>query len=166
MATTTQDPQSVGVFDELQSAQRTIDELRQHGFAADEIGIIGHVGDQGQPVAAPASMKAPERNVMRGAGAGGLFGAVIGTLVLLVIPGLGAVTGAGYWFEIAGGAILGAAAGAILMAFGSLLFSSARSRLYKSDLEKGRFIVTVKNPQRRGEALAVLGREAVHAEAD
>ena len=166
MAANTNGPQSVGIFDDLSSAERTIDELRQHGFAADEIGIIGHVGDQPQAVTTPPTMKAPERNVMRGAGTGGLFGACIGALVLLVIPGLGAVTGGGFWFEVLGGAVLGAAAGAVLLAFGSLLFSSAHSRLYKSELERGRFIVTVKNPQRHGEALAVLGHEAVHAEVE
>lgn len=161
----TQDTQSVGVFNNLEAAERSIDELRQHGFRPEEIGIIGQV-DEKQPVSAPLAMKAPERNVIHGVRSGGLFGALIGALVILVVPGLAWVAQAGWWFEILGGAILGAAAGGVLFAFGTLMFSRSRSRLYKKDLDQGRFIVTVKNPQRQQEALNVLGHEAVHSERD
>src|SRR5262245_24205655 len=102
-----QNTQSVGVFDTLDAAERSIDELRRHGFRQDEIGIIGHV-DEKHPVSAPLAMKAPEHNVIHGVRSGGLVGAVIGALVILVIPGLAAVAQAGWWFEILGGAILGA----------------------------------------------------------
>ena len=160
-----QDTQSVGVFNNLDAAQRSVDELRQHGFRQDEIGIIGHM-DEKQPVSAPAAMKRPEHNVIHGVRTGGLFGALIGALVILVIPGLAWVAEAGQWFEILGGAILGAAAGGVLFAFGTLMFSRPSSRVYQRDLEQGRFIVTVKNPERQQEALHVLGREAVHSETD
>src|SRR5688500_16034379 len=146
----TQDTQSVGVFNNLEAAERSIDDLRQHGFRPEEIGIIGHV-DEKQPV--PLAMQRPEHNVIHGVRTGGLFGAVIGALVILVIPGLAWVAEAGWWFEILGGAILGAAAGGVLFAFGTLIFSRPSSRLYKQELDKGRFIVTVKNPQRQQEAL-------------
>jgi len=163
MMTATQQPVSVGVFDNLDQAERTIDHLRQHGFAADEIGIVGHVGEE-QSVSAPMTMKAPERNAMHGAWTGGLFGGIIGLLVMMVIPGLGAAAQAGWWFETLGGVVFGAAAGGALFAFGSLWFVRDRSRLYKTELEQGRFIVTVNNPDRQHEALAVLGHEAVHSE--
>ncbi len=160
-----QDTQSVGVFHNLDAAERSIDELRQHGFQPDEIGIIGHM-DEKQPVSTPLTMRRPEHNVMHGVRTGGLMGAVIGALVILVIPGLAWVAEAGWWFEMLGGAILGAAAGGVLFAFGTLLFSRASGRLYTRELEKGRFIVTVKNPARQQEALHVLGREAVHSETE
>jgi len=157
----THEPLSVGVFDDLEKAQRTLDELRRHGFQSNEIGIIGHVGEEQQPVSTPTDMKAPERNVMRGACAGAIFGALIGILTLLIIPGLGEVSGQGRWFEIVGGAILGAAVGAVFLALGGLFFSQPEGRFYERELEKGRFLVTVKNPDRHQEALIVLRREAV-----
>lgn len=160
-----QETQSVGVFNNLEAAQRSIDELRQHGFRPEEIGIIGHV-DEKQAVSAPLAMRRPERNVMHGMRTGGLVGALIGALVILVIPGLARVAQAGWWFEILGGALLGAAAGGVLFAYGTLLFSRPSSRMYKKELEQGRFIVTVKSPERQQEALHVLGREAVHSERD
>src|SRR6266542_2096111 len=108
---TTQEHLSVGVFDNLDTAERSIGELRAHGFRSDEIGIIGHVEGEQKPVSAPLDMKMPERNAMEGMWSGGLMGAVIGVLVVLVIPGLAAVAGAGRWFEVLGGAVLGAAVG-------------------------------------------------------
>ncbi len=41
----TKDTLSVGVFDDLETAQRSINDLRRAGFGQEEIGIIGHVGD-------------------------------------------------------------------------------------------------------------------------
>jgi hypothetical protein len=160
---TREQPLSVGVYDDLEKAERTIDELRRHGFSEDEIGIIGHVGHELDTVPTPLGMKAPEWNATRGMTAGGIFGALIGLLVILVIPGMGDLSGLGYWFELAGGAVLGAAAGGVLLAFGSFLFSRLRGAYLEEELEKGRFIVTVANPQRQREALALLRRHAVHS---
>src|SRR5262245_21652503 len=163
---TTAEPLSVGVFDDLQKAERTIDELRHHGFHDEEIGIIGHVGEERDAIPTPLGMKAPEWNATRGVTAGGIYGAIIGAMIALVVPGLGAVTEFGRWFEIAFGAVLGAVMGGVLLAFGSLFFSRLQGRFYESELARGRFIVTVKNPARHREALAVLRHEAVEAVSD
>jgi hypothetical protein len=160
---TTKQPLSVGVYDDLESAERTIDQLRQHGFRDDEIGVIGHMGQEMDAVATPLAMKAPERNAVHGVSSGGIIGAIIGIFVVLVIPGLGELSGFGRWFEIVGGAVLGAAAGGFLLAFGSLFFSRLQGRFFEAQLEKGRFLVTVKNPQRHQEALNLLRRQAVHS---
>ncbi len=159
MATlTTQEPASVGVFDDIGKAEATIDELRQHGFRQEEIGIIGHVGENQETIPVPAGVKAPETNAISGFMTGALLGVLIGALVILVIPGLGEVSGMGKGFEILGGAILGAAAGGVLLAYGGLLMTRAKTRFFRRQLEQGRFIVTVNNPARREEALAVLHR--------
>lgn len=163
----TQHKHSVGVFASLDAAQRTVANLREHGFTADEIGIIGgHVQDESVPVPVPPQLRAPERNIPRAVAAGGVFGALIGALVLAVIPGLGWVTGSGRWFELLGGAILGAAVGGVLFALAGLGFSWPRSRLYERELQEGRFIVAVQSDRRQREALAVLGQQAVHAETE
>jgi hypothetical protein len=157
------EPSAVGVFDNLEKAERTIDELRRVGFSADEIGIIGHVGEE-QSVPKPLQMQAPEDNAINGLIEGSILGAIIGTFVILVIPGLGEVSGLGRWFEFIGGAALGAVAGGVLIAFGSLVFSRPRTRFFVSELEKGHFIVTVKNPQRKSEAVEVLRRQGASAD--
>jgi hypothetical protein len=157
------EPSAIGVFDDLNEAERSIEELRQAGFRSDEIGIIGHVGMEQQSIPTPLDMKAPEWNATHGVVSGGICGALIGILVMAIIPGLGWLSGAGRWFEILGGAVLGAAAGGVLFAIGSFMFSGPRGRYFEHELEKGRFIVTVKTPHRREEAVSVLRRHG-HAE--
>src|SRR5205807_5862662 len=113
------EPSAVGVFDDLAKAERTIDQLRKAGFSSEEIGIIGHVADE-PTVPTPLDMHAPEENAIDGFLKGCIWGGVVGLLVILVIPGLGEVSGMGRWFEFIGGAALGAVAGGVLIAFGSL----------------------------------------------
>lgn len=154
---TTNEPAAVGVYDNLEKAERTIDELRRAGFPSDEIGIIGHVGPE-ETVSTPRELQQPEENVIRGFVQGSILGAVTGLMVILVIPGLGEVSGFGRWFEFVGGAALGAVCGGVLIAFASFVFSRTLARFFAGELEKGNFIVTVKNPNRREEAMIVLRR--------
>jgi Heat induced stress protein YflT len=153
---------AVAVVDDLQKAESTIDELRRAGFREDEIGIVGHVNDEPEIFPPAPEAKTPERNAEVGIIAGGIWGALIGVLGAAVAPGLGAVTGWGMWFELVVGAALGAAAGGVLCALGSLPFSQPRARFFRKQLDQGRFIVTVNNPQRREEAALVL-RQATAA---
>lgn len=160
---TTSEQLTVGVFDDLNRAEKTIDELRRHGFREDEIGIIGHMGHELDAVPTPLGMKAPEWNAVRGIYAGAIFGALIGLMVILAIPGLSQLSGMGYWFEVVGGVVLGSVIGAVFLAFGGLFFSRLIGSFYEAQLEKGRFLVTVKNPRRREEAVQLLQRRAVHS---
>ena len=157
---TPNEPSAIGVYDDLDKAEHAINELRRAGFMSDDIGIIGHVADENVPT--PATMHAPEENAINALARGGTMGAVVGVFVILVIPGLGEVSGLGRWFELAGGAALGFVTCGVLVAFSSFLFSGPRTRLYAAELEKGNFIVTVKNPARKEEAVSVLRRQGMH----
>jgi hypothetical protein len=161
MATTQQEPNAIGVFDDLDQAQQTINELQRAGFQPDEIGIIGHVGDS-EAVPAPLQTHAPEDNAITGMTRGAFIGAVVGALVILVIPLVSEVSGLGRWFDIVGGALLGAIAAGILVAFSGVMFSRPEGRFVANQLEKGRFVVTVKNPARKDEAVSVLRRQGMH----
>jgi hypothetical protein len=160
---TTHESSTVAVFDDLAQAEQALDELRRAGFSSEEIGIIGHMGDQ-QTVPTPAELKAPEANATFAMAKGGIWGAIVGTAVIAAIPGLARVSDLGLWFEIVGGALLGAVVGGVLFAVGSLGFLRPKAQFYRRQLEKGRFVVTVKNPQRNQEAISVLRRQSVHAE--
>ena len=160
------EPSAVGVFEDLEKAERSIDELQRAGFHVEEIGIIGNVGQDETTVPTPRELHAPEENAIGGFLSGNVLGAIVGTLVILVIPGLSQVTGTGPWFEIIGGAALGAIVGGVLIAFSSLVFNRPRTRLYAAELERGRFIVTVRNPARKDEAVRVLRHQGLHAEED
>src|SRR4029079_19387040 len=113
----------------LDSAERTLDELRRAGFSSDEVGIIGHVGQE-QTVPTPPETHPPEDNAINGFLRGALIGAVSGLLVALVVPGLGQVAGMGRWFELLGGAIIGGVASGVMIAFSSFVFMRPKTRLY------------------------------------
>jgi Heat induced stress protein YflT domain len=160
----TKQPSAVGIFDELEQAEKAIDDLRHAGFRADEIGIIGHVGTEQQTIPTPLEVMPGEENVEHGVIRGAVWGAIVGIVVIAAIPGLALAAGTGWWFEILGGAVLGAAAGGALFAFGSLIFTRPRARFYGKELEKGSFIVTVKNPARNEEAVTLLRHQGAVAE--
>src|SRR5437764_12931126 len=113
---TPKEPSTIGVCDNLEQAEHVIEELRRAGFQQDEIGIIGHVYPD-EKVPTPREMHEPEENAISGFLRGGSVGAVVGAIVILVIPGIGAVAGQGAWFEVLGGAILGAVACGLMVAF-------------------------------------------------
>lgn len=153
--TTLQDPSAVGIYNDLETAERRIDELRRAGFSEEEVGIIGHVGSE-ETVPTPLEMHEPEENAITGLIRGAIIGAITGAFVILVIPGLGEVAGLGRWFDVLGGGILGAIVCGLLVAFASFVFMRPKSRLFAAALERGLFIVTVKNPARKQEAISVL----------
>jgi hypothetical protein len=161
MNTPSKPDSAIGVFDNLENAERTIAQLRQAGFSSEEIGIIGHVDNQ--TVAKPPQVNAPEDNAINGFLRGGLGGAIVGVLVLLVIPGLGEVSGMGNVFEWIGGALLGAVAGGLFMALASFVFNRPRARFVATQVEQGNFVVTVNNPARKDEAVNVLKRQGIYA---
>ena len=109
-------------------------------------------------------MYAPEDNAVTALIRGAILGAFVGAFLLLVIPGLGAVAGLGRWFDVLGGAVLGAVICGVLIAFGSFFFARSRTQLYAAALEKGNFIVTVSNPRRTEEAASVLRHEGAKVE--
>jgi hypothetical protein len=151
-------PVAVGVYKDLDSAEHTIETLRRSGFRAEEIGIAGHI-DAKQPGTTPTALTTPEEYATQGMVAGGVLGAVVAVVVLLAIPGLAVLSGLGFGFELLAGAALGAAAGGVLVAFGTQVFPKTRARFLRRELDKGRYIVTVSNPQRRDEAASLLQRE-------
>lgn len=160
--TPSNEPSAVGVFDDLVKAERTLDELRQAGFPSEELGIIGHVGQEKVP--RPPETQAPEDNAINGLIRGAVIGAIVGGFVVLVIPGLAAVAGLGRWFDVVGGAALGAIICGVLIAFSSFVFMRPKTRLYAAELEKGNFIVTVTNPARKDEAMALLRQRGAFVE--
>jgi len=147
---------TIGTFNDLSSAEQTINELRRAGFQADEISIIDHTTEN--PTQVPPETQAPEDNAINGFIRGAITGAISGIFVVLAIPGLAEVAGVGRWFEILGGAALGAVTSGVLVALSTFVFMRPRTRLIAQGAENGRFLVTLKNPGRKEEAVSILRR--------
>jgi Heat induced stress protein YflT domain len=152
------EPSAVAVFDDLEHAERGIHELQRAGFAPQEIGIIGHVNPDQHTVPTPPQVTHSEVHAMHGVVRGGIWGAVVGLIVIAIIPGLGDVSGLGHWFEVVAGGAFGAAVGGAVFAFGSLALTRPESRYLEGELRQGHFFVTVANPKRKDEASSLLRR--------
>jgi hypothetical protein len=149
---------TAGVFTNLEQAERSVEDLQSAGFPREQISVVGNVRPDDPAFPASSAVNAPEENAIEGVVVGGLVGAVVGAVVLLAIPGLGEVTGTGYWFELLGGLLLGAAVGGCLFAFAGLFLSSRRARYLNSQMQQGRYVVSVRGEQRQAEAADVLRR--------
>jgi hypothetical protein len=152
-------PLAVGVFDHYTQAAEAIEDLWRHGFGQDQVDMV----TRGEGIVEQATTNAQEEHEAAdgatvGAVAGAGVGAVVGAAALTLIPPLGAVLGGGLLMGMLGGAALGAAGGTFLGPFVALKMSEGDAHYYSRELENGRTVVLVHDPDRRAEALDVLRR--------
>jgi uncharacterized protein (TIGR02271 family) len=154
-ATTAQRSTVVGVFPSRPEAERAVAELKRAGFKDDEISLIGK----------------DEKGVTRAegnkAGAGAATGAAVGAgaaaltslgITFGVIPVVGPVLALGPLAAALLSAAGGAAAGGLIGALVGLGIPEHEAKYYESELQAGRFLVTVKAGSRYNEAWAILHR--------
>ena len=156
------------LFGDRSSAEAAITELKDAGFAADQIGVAMRdrtaegslIEDTGTAAAASATT---------GALGGGLLGGLVGFLVgvgALAIPGIGPVVAGGVLastFGIAGGTALagagiGAAAGGLVGALVGLGIPEEEARHFERGIHAGGTLVTVNAQGRIADALSILER--------
>ena len=132
-----------GIFDEMESAERAVDELRAQGIDEERIGILSRhpEGDEHE------AGKAAGKGAAVGAGAGAVMG-----IAASFIPGVGPFITAGVltsWIgATAGGAAAGAAVGGTAGGLAGLLEERAEyprdvAREYAGRVERGGVLVAV-----------------------
>jgi len=137
----------VGVFDDMENAERAVRSLRNLGFAESQIGVTGRDWEN-NPIDYHATEEGEETYAAEGAAAGVAGGAGIGLLW-----GLGALSGT---MPVIGPAIAAgtlaallssAAAGAAAAGLGGLLIGMGIPReeatYYEGEFAEGRYVVTV-----------------------
>lgn len=149
----------IGVFDNRDDAENTIEELRVRDYNPKDISIVMKHADEtadqaGIDVAGGA---------VSGATAGAVIGGLAGLLAAVAIPGLGAfliggpiaaslgLTGAAA--ATISGAATGVLAGGVLGALSGLGLSDEDAKVYSQAVEEGGILVAV--PARRGEEAEV-----------
>ncbi len=157
-----------GVFPNIVDSEEAISELKQAGFATDQIGVA--VRDrtvEGELIDDPGARAA--EGAIAGALGGGLVGGLTGLLagiVALAVPGLGPVLAGGLLaatFGVAGGTALagagiGVAAGGIIGALINLGIPEEDARYFETGVRSGGVLVTVNAGTRSPEALYILQR--------
>ena len=121
----------VGSFDNFEEAQEVFRDLKQSGFAQDDISIIGN-NASGRvrsstidlPPDAPATMSDTGSGAATGGVLGGAAGLVVG-LMGLAIPGIGPIVAAGPLAAALAGAGVGAVAGGLIGGLGGFIAGTA-----------------------------------------
>ena len=139
----------VGVFHHRGDAERAIAALKEAGYRDDQIGLVGKdangkIVDRDGDVDTPA-----EEGGAIGGGIGALGGAAVGTslaaagIVAGVIPVVGPALVLGTLGTVLLTAYGGAAAGGLVGALVGWGVSEEDARFYESEVQAGRFVVTV-----------------------
>jgi hypothetical protein len=157
-----------GLFHDRTSAERAINELKDAGFAASDVGVaMRDRTEQGQLVEDTGTNVAG--GAATGAVGGGLLGGIVGFLVgigALAIPGIGPVLAGGALataFGVAGGtavagAGIGAAAGGLVGALVGMGIPEDEAKHFETGFREGGVLVTVNARERAMEALGILER--------
>lgn len=143
---------AVGVFDTATQAERSVDELRRAGYAADQIGILEPDDTSEQTPSGPSALARAGGHGAAGAVIGGLLGAV----TALAIPGVGPILAGGALATALSGAALGVTVGKIIGVLASLGLSEREATFFERQLEQGKTIVTINVAGRYQEALDIL----------
>jgi hypothetical protein len=155
----------IGIFDAPEDAIRAVDELVEHGFGHDTIGVIGgpELGGTGEHVTATDDTEETSDKVMsaigKGVAVGGGLGALSGAVTSLIIPGIGPLVAAGVLATAFVGGALGASVGGVMAGLMQAGVDEPAARLFGSALRHGRMLVTVRASQDRvRDAVMILDR--------
>jgi hypothetical protein len=148
----------IGVFANRDCAQAAVRDLRNAGFEEAEIGVLGRRTEEPSLDRATNS-KIAEGSVIgaaTGAGAGALWALGIATIGL---PAIGPAVAGGIFMALLASAGGGAAVGTLMGALVGLGIPEEEANWYQSELQAGRYLVTVRSDAfRRGEIDAILSR--------
>jgi hypothetical protein len=149
----------IALFDTHTEAQRTVQELLDHGFSPEAVSLVSQKSDDQE--ASTVSGELPTLGgVAAGAGVGAAVGGLGGLLLglsALAVPGIGPVVATGPLAAALMGAGLGAAAGGLGGALTDLGVSEEEAGYYAEGVRRGSVMVTVRtNDVMAGNARSIL----------
>lgn len=173
----TTDKQALGIFATRQEAEQALNELRDAGFAMNQLSIIAkqgdlHAHDQGQAEARTQELTETthvDEGAKAGAGTGAAVGGITGLLVglgTLAIPGVGPIMLAGaaataLATTLAGTAI-GTAAGGLVGGLIGLGIPEDRAHAYQERVARGDYLLMVNGTESEIlQAEAILRRRGI-----
>jgi hypothetical protein len=146
----------VALFARGAQAHAAIQDLRQAGFALDQIGIaMQERSGQIEPAATGPHDRTEEATV--GAITGGVLGSLVGLIGSLLIPGIGPILVGGVMASLVGAGV-GAAAGGIVGTLAGVGVPEHDAHYFDAGLRAGGTLVTVNVGTRIDDALAILQR--------
>lgn len=138
----------VGIFHTTADAERAVADLMDNGFAKEKISLIT-AHSQAEHVKVAGSNVEHTEDMAIGAVGGGLLGGLLGALVGMIvvgIPGIGAILVAGPIAAAIGGAGAGAVGGGILGALTWAGVTKDEAHVYEEFIHRGGSLVMVQAP--------------------
>ncbi len=135
----------VGVFTTEQEASQAIRDLKDAGFASDDISIVGNNKADMHQLGDETGTKAPE-GVATGATTGGVLGGVAGLLAglgIAAIPVFGPIMAAGPIAVTLAGAAAGAGAGGLVGGLIGMGIPEEEAKEYEANVNEGNILVMV-----------------------
>jgi hypothetical protein len=134
-----------GLFDSRAALEVAIAALRDDGFRATDISVLGSEPRGTHDIAHELNTKAPE-GAATGAGAGAAIGGVLGWLAgagMLAIPGIGPLLAAGPVVAALAGAAAGGATAGIVGALIGLGIPEVEAKRYEGRIRSGRILCSI-----------------------
>jgi hypothetical protein len=170
LMTMTNEPTLIGIFDSRYEAELALDELRQVGLGAQDVGFAIRGDDAvAGGVITDALLTKDGQGAVKGMVVGGVAGGLLGAAAVLVIPGAGPILALGVLASALGFGAAGIATGGILGAMVGLGISEDEARVYQKDFDAGRAIVAVQAHGRDSEVRPILERHGarnIHSESN
>ena len=148
-----------GLFANPNDARNAIAELRDLGFAGEDVGVVMPSREEAE--AAAEGTGAAPREVGPTAAIGGMLGGFAGWLVglaALSVPGVGPLLAAGTFGAAMAGAGLGVGLGALAGALADMGVPEEQRAALEREVAAGNTLVSVNAPDRRDEVDALLAR--------
>lgn len=146
----------VGLFRDRSEAEAAIRELKDAGYANEQIGVA--MQDPGELEELVDETATGLAGATVGAVSGSVVGGLLGLLGSLLIPGLGPVVVGGVLASTLMGAGIGAATGGLIGALMGMGVTESDARHFDAGLREGGILVTVTAPDGAPEALNILQR--------
>ena len=146
----------VALFARGGQAHAAIRDLRDAGFALDQIGLAMQER-YGQPEPPPSGAEDRTEEATVGAITGGVLGGLVGLIGSLLIPGIGPILVGGVMASLVGAGV-GAATGGIVGTLAGVGVPEHDARYFDAGLRAGGTLVTVSAGTRVDDALAILQR--------
>ncbi len=153
----------VGVFEDPDHAESALNDLRDTGFAPEQVSVVARDTRAGREMAENTGMAAETAGAGTGAFLGGVTGGIVGWLIgigALAIPGIGPVVAAGALATTLGGAAIGALAGGMVGGLVAMGIPEEEARGYEASVHAGRILlmVTAQNESQSQQARDIFGR--------
>ena len=138
----------VAMFDDVNTAQRALEELLRSGFDRNDISVVRTNEQGGYTSNTTTDTNTPGASgVAAGAGVGAALGGIAGLVVglgALAIPGIGPIVAAGPLATTLAGAGIGAAAGGIIGALTDVGIPESEAGYYAEGIRRGGTLLTVR----------------------